>query len=459
MRLADLVFAPWAITPEMYSEVVGIYTRHMRGEKLDLRALEASLGRPLANEQKGYTIHGNGVAVLPIDGVMSKRMNLFSQISGGTSTQVLGNQLRAAAADPAVKSLILHVDSPGGAVDGTQELAAIVREVRDRKPVVALADGMMASAGYWVGSAAEKVYITSDTTQVGSIGVVATHRDYSGAEAAQGIKTTEITAGKYKRIASSFEPLTAEGRQSIQDSVDHVYSVFVEDVAQNRGTDVETVLEKMADGRIFQGKQAITAGLVDGVSSLDKLIAELSAEAPDKSRRAAVSAGTPQPKNKENIVTKEEIAAQFPEIAEAFRAEGRASVDVSTAKAEGAAAERDRIKDVFAQAMPGHEALVEGMAFDGKSTGGDVAKAIVAAEKQTRGARVESMRNEAPKTVPAAPVNTGANGGQNLSVEERAKHAWDNDPSLRADFDDFADYLAFEKGQAKGSVNLFKKGA
>lgn len=463
MRLADLVFAPWAITPDMYSEIVGIYSRHVRGEKIDIRALEASIGRPLNNAPKGYTIHGNGVAVLPIEGVMSKRMNLFSEISGGTSTQKIGNDIRAAAKDPNVKSIILHIDSPGGAVDGTQELAALVREVREQKPVVALADGLMASAGYWVGSAAEKIYITSDTTQVGSIGVVATHRDYSAAEAQQGIKTTEITAGKYKRIASSYSPLTEEGKQSIQESVDHVYSVFVDDVAKNRGTTADVVLEKMADGRIFQGKQAIKAGLVDGVSSLDQLIADLSSDETASGHRAAVSAGTPNKTKEENnaMITKEKVSAEYPEIAEAFRAEGRASVDVSAAKTEAATAERDRIKGVFAQAMPGHEAIVEGMAFDGKSTGGDVAMAIVAAEKKTRATIHTNMRTEAPAAVNAAASSTG-NGSaetsnQNLSVEDRAKKAWDNDSSIRAEFDEFKDYLAYEKGRANGNVRV--KGA
>jgi len=146
-----------------------------------------------------------------------------------------------------------------------------------KKPIVALADGFAASAAYWIGSAADKMYITSDTTAVGSIGVVATHFDYSKAEAQRGITVTEIAAGKYKRIASEHAPLSEEGRTSIQDQVDHVYGVFVDAVARNRGVSSQTVLDKMAEGKLFLGKQAISAGLVDGMSSLEKLVAQLGA--------------------------------------------------------------------------------------------------------------------------------------------------------------------------------------
>ena len=84
------------------------------------------------------------------------------------------------------------------------------------------------------------------------------------------MKTTEIFAGKYKRIASSHHPFTEAGQQYIQDMVDYLYSVFVGEVANQRGTDTETVFKNMADGRVFIGQQAVSAGLVDGVATLDR---------------------------------------------------------------------------------------------------------------------------------------------------------------------------------------------
>jgi ClpP class serine protease len=203
MSIADVLNAPWAITPEKHIEMRDIYLAHLRGEKADLAAIEAALGKPLDNKRDGYKVQG-GVAIIPVEGVISKKMNLFSRISGGTSSQALQKDLGDVAADPMVHSIVLLIDSPGGEVDGTQQAADMVRAIRDggKKPIVAVADGLMASAGYWIGSAASKVYITGDTTAVGSIGIVATHTDYSKAEEQRGIKVTEITAGKYKRIAA-----------------------------------------------------------------------------------------------------------------------------------------------------------------------------------------------------------------------------------------------------------------
>lgn len=273
-NIASMLAAPWAIEPNRLIEIQAIYATHVRGGSQDIAAIEKRLGRALDNQPQSYTVD-NGVAVLPLDGVISKRMNLMHQVSGGTSTQLAAKALQAALADPDVHSIILAIDSPGGTVDGTQTLADAVGQARATKPVVALASGMMASAAYWIGSAAQAVFITDATTVVGSIGVVSSHTDVSGAQAAQGIKTTEISAGKYKRIASSYGPLSADGRQTIQDQVDYTYSLFVDAVAKNRAVSTDRVLSRMADGRLFIGQQAIDAGLVDGVSTLDALVTKL----------------------------------------------------------------------------------------------------------------------------------------------------------------------------------------
>ena len=285
MRVIDILTSPWAIVPEKLNEIVSIYDTHLRGDKIDIKALEAKIGQPLQREEQGYETV-DGVAIIPIDGVISKKMNLFTRISGGASTQLVARDLRAALADPDVASIVLHIDSPGGAVDGTADLAGAVFAARGKKPIVALADGLMASAAYWIGSAADKIYITGETTTVGSIGVVATHVDMSRYEEKIGVKTTEVYAGKYKRIASSYKPLSDEGRRSIQDHVDYLYSVFVGAVAKHRGVSEDAVLKDMADGRLFVGQQAVEAGLVDGVATLDSLITTHGAVTAERQKRA-----------------------------------------------------------------------------------------------------------------------------------------------------------------------------
>jgi signal peptide peptidase SppA len=269
MTVLQILNSPWAITPDKLLEIRAIYAARMRGDIPD--SIEARLGRPMKNEREPYTIEGS-TAIIPIEGVLGKKMNLFMDISGGTSMQAIEKDFQAAMADPAVKSIILSIDSPGGQVDGVENLANAIFAARGKKPIVALGDGTLASAAYWIASSADQVYASDNSAKIGSIGVVATHEDYSRAEENAGVKVTEITAGKYKRVASSHEPLTTDGRASIQSMVDTIYSTFVDSVARNRGVDSQRVLDSMADGKIFLGKQAVNAGLVDGVATQASLV-------------------------------------------------------------------------------------------------------------------------------------------------------------------------------------------
>ena len=275
MKILDILTSPWAIVPSKLVEIVEIYNTHLKGEKIDVKIIEAQIGKPLNREEQGYEVN-DGVAVIPIDGVISKRMNMFTKISGGASTQLIERDFKQALDDPMVRAIVLNIDSPGGTVDGTFELANLIYESRGRKPIIAYTDGMMASAAYAIGSAADKIFISGNTVQIGSIGVLVTHYDYSVQDEKRGIKITHITAGKYKAVGVDSKPLSSEDREIIQAEVDYLYSGFVQDVARNRGVSPELVLSDMAEGRVFIGKTAISAGLVDGVSTFDKLIYQYS---------------------------------------------------------------------------------------------------------------------------------------------------------------------------------------
>ena len=451
MKILDILNAPWAIEPSSLLEIQAIYATHLRGEKIDIQAIEARLGRPLVNEQAAYQVI-DGVAVLSINGVMAKRMNMFGQISGGMSTQIATRDLLQAADDPNVHSIIQVWDTPGGTVDGTSAFANAIRKVGQRKTVIALADGKMASAGVWAGSAASKIYIADITTEVGSIGVAAQHIDTSGADAQDGIKRTDIYAGKYKRIASNTGPLSEAGLKSLQDQVDYTYSLFVQAVAANRGVSVDTVLENMADGRMFIGEQAISAGLVDGVSTLGELIDQLNQDRTrgHNSSSAGVAHQSQTTQKGKSMLTAEQVAAEHPAIAAAFIA-------------QGAAAERTRILAVEGQLIPGHEALIASLKADGTSTAGDAAMAVNAAEKQLRITQAAASANDAPKPLAQKPAATGdvdsAGPAADAPIEDRAKAAWDKDAKLRAEFGDkFATYLAYAKAHDAGNVRVLSGG-
>lgn len=453
MHLIDIVTAPWAILPAKLDEIRAIYETHLRGEKIDVESVEARIGRPLDNRRpRDYAIE-EGVAIIPVEGPIAPKANLFTRISGGTSAEILARQVSEAASDPMVRAIMLEIDSPGGSVFGTPEAAAAVRAASDLKPVAAWSAGTIASGAYWIASAAGSIWLSSDVVIVGSIGVVATHVDMSKREAMLGYKTTEVVAGKYKRIASQFAPLTDEGRATMQEQVDTFYGIFVDAVAANRGASIDAVLEHMADGRIFIGQQAIAAGLADGVLSRAQLLAELSDGQHAGRRVARVTAGAaapvqPQPSEKsimqENTapasITVDSIKALHPAVAQALLDEGRAA---------GAAAERERITAIEALSMPGCEQIVADAKGDGKSTAGDVAQRIVAARKKAdadaaaaaqsqqqananaAAQRLQQIQSDGPR-VGAGPIGDDA-GGQ---------------PSAKSDIDKAreAKALAAEKG-------------
>lgn len=254
---------PWAIQPDKLVEMQALLYSHRADSRI----------APPSPVSGGHAMQVSGkVAVIRISGILCKRPGLIAQFFGATSTAAISESFRMAINAPDIAAVVLVIDSPGGTVDGTQAIAAEILAARGRKPIVAVADGCMCSAAYWIGASADRVYASSSVAQIGSIGVVAAHVDISGRESQVGVKTTEISAGKYKRIASNYAPLSAEGRESIQSTVDYLYSLFVGHVARARNTSEDRVLSAMADGRVFIGQQAAQAGLIDGIMSIDECI-------------------------------------------------------------------------------------------------------------------------------------------------------------------------------------------
>jgi len=412
MSILDTLYAPWAILPDRLLEIQAIYAAHLRGEGIDIEALEAKIGRKLDNAPQGYEVR-DGAALIPLRGVIAPKMNLMSQMSGGSSSELFVRDVAAALNDPAVKSLVLMVDSPGGAVAGTPAAAATVMAARDVKPIATLAEGTMASAAYWVGSAADRVYASSAVDQVGSIGVVATHTDVSGQQQALGLKTTEIVAGRFKRIASQYGPLSDAGQQTMQSQVDYLYSLFVGDVALQRGVTPDKVVADMADGRVFIGQQAVDAGLLDGIATLERVIAETNDRAVI---RIPVNSSLPNaisPMSFDVLAT--QWAAENPEAAQVLRD-------------EGAQGERERIAAVRSMAMPGHEALIDKLAADGVTTGPEAAVQVLAAARNQLSTIAQARQSDAiapvaavvaPDVEPTSP-KLGPVGGLDASTDAAA---------------------------------------
>lgn len=485
MKLLDVLTSPWAIVPEKLLEIQNIYATHLRGDKIDTKAIEAQLGKPLDNERKAYE-NRNGVGIVRVEGVLARRANMFMRISGGTSTEQMRAQFREAITDQDAASILLVIDSPGGTVDGTQEFAEEIYRARGKKPIKAVALGTIASAAYWIGAAADELYLASDTTMAGSIGVVSTHVDVSRAEDRMGVKTTEITAGKYKRIASQYAPLTQEGRASMQDMVDEIYTAFVGDVAAFRKRSVDHVLENMADGRIFLGKKALEAGLADGFAMEQDVLSALQrGRMGGFGRRSIGSSGRQQEgarMSKEEIVkslTAEELKTLNPSLAEELVNDGRAqglagaieqagtvvreeayaagfTKGIEEGRTAGAEAERARIKDVEAQALPGHTELIEQLKWDGQTTGEQAAVKILQAEKETRNIHLNKLKTDtlAPLGQPAVPASPSTGDPNQTTGDAKDK---ERDKLIKSHMAEHkTDYRAAAFAVSKARPDLFK---
>jgi signal peptide peptidase SppA len=201
--------------------------------------------------------------------------------------------------DPGVSAIVLEVDSPGGYSDGILELSDRIYEARGRKPVVAVANHLMASAAYWIGTAADEV-VASPSSEMGSIGAFAAHEDISKALEQEGIKVSLIAEGKYKIEGNPYEPLGEDARAAIQARVRNVYDAFVEAVARNRGVKVSDVRKGFGEGRVVGARQAVEMGMADRVDTLEGTIERLLGTGEVASKQVASGKGEVASENVES---------------------------------------------------------------------------------------------------------------------------------------------------------------
>lgn len=274
--IAEFYSRGWALRPEVGLAMKQLLEAQASGVKFTddeiEKRIEAVNATTLQARTRSSSSGGDAVAVIPIFGVISHRMNMFSSISGGTSIEGLAAKFRGALQDPRVKAIIFDVDSPGGSVEGVMELASEIYNARKKKPSIAVANAQAASAAYWLASAAGELVVTP-SGQVGSIGVYVAHQDESQALEKDGVKITMISAGKYKTEGNPAEPLGDDARSFLQSKVDDYYGMFVKAVAQNRGATQAAVREGYGQGRMLLAAQAVKENLADRVATMDDVLA------------------------------------------------------------------------------------------------------------------------------------------------------------------------------------------
>jgi signal peptide peptidase SppA len=259
----------WALEESMLALIVDVLAFRAYGGRLTADELD---GRLAGARRTVTTSAPQGVARIPISGVIVPKASAFGDISGGTSVESMRDQLNQAVASPQVGSIILDVDSPGGMVDGIPELAADIRDARKQKPVIAVANTEAMSAAYWLASQADR-FFASPSARVGSIGVLSTHEDRSVKAEHDGIKTTIIHAGKFKAEGSPFAPLSEGAKAHLQALVDSMYAMFLKDVSLGRGVKASAVEDNFGQGRFFDAQGALDRGMIDGIATIDEVIA------------------------------------------------------------------------------------------------------------------------------------------------------------------------------------------
>ena len=330
---------PWAITETALHTILEVAARENEAPE----AVAAKLGRQLQNSYNAT--ERDGVAIIPVTGPLFRYANIFTAISGASSYELIARDFMSALENPQISSIILDIDSPGGEVNGVSELASMIFDARRTKPIIAYASGDAASGAYWIASAADEI-VVSETSALGSIGVVGIYRGKSAKESAE---TVEIVSSQspHKRL----DPMSDDGRAKLQTRIDAMADVFVSTIARNRSVTPDHVLEHYGGGDVMIGANAVNAGLADRIGSLERLITELSSPKTQSPPPEGFFSST-QPKKEKKPMNLEQLKTDHPDL-------------VASLHAEGSAKEKQRLKDILScEAAEGREKLAQEIALN-----------------------------------------------------------------------------------------------
>jgi protease-4 len=216
------------------------------------------LGVLVVAEQGEWTLGGRRVALVEVEGLILDADRVV-------------RELEEHGDDPAIRAVVVRVDSPGGVVGPSQEIHDAVARVRARgKPVVVSMGAVAASGGYYLAVAADHI-VANPGTLTGSIGVLMQLAEIEGLLRRVGVHFEIVKAGRHKDVGTFARPMTAEERAILQGLLDDMYDQFVTAVAEGRRLDRATVLG-LADGRAYSGRRAKEIGLVDSLGGLEDAV-------------------------------------------------------------------------------------------------------------------------------------------------------------------------------------------
>lgn len=276
MALLQELLEPWAITPDAFQVLLE-----------QSKALMARDATPV-EDTINVTMRGD-VAVMHVKGPLFRYRSWITQYLGTSSYGELRKDFQKCIDGDYCKAILFVVDSPGGEVNGCAELAEAIYAARGKKPMAVYVSGTGASAAYFLTSAVGTIYCAK-TALLGSIGVITTLTDYSKAMTDAGVKEYQLVSTQSPKKAQ--DPADAAYRGRVQQRIDDLASVFVQSVGTYRGVSTATVLKQYGQGDALVGQSAVDAGLADGISDVESVIASLQSKV-SQSKQTAIM--FPQP--------------------------------------------------------------------------------------------------------------------------------------------------------------------
>jgi ClpP class serine protease len=297
---------PWAITEGALMDIVNIAARSNLDVERALAIQEAKAaermdhflagtGSERLKGTRNVLVTSDGTAVVPVFDSLFRRGGMFSSMSGAMSMEMIESDFRVARASKNVRNFFMDVDSPGGSVSYTEELARTIRQIalENDKFVQTFSSGMMCSAAEWIGSAGNDMAITPNG-MAGSCGVISTYISLKEMDKARGIKRIQIVSSNAPKKA--LDPDTKEGYAGIKQMVDAFGDNFARELAANRGLTQEHV--ESWQGGVLIGHAAVEAKMVDRIAYRDQVMSELANDT--KPKQYAI----PGPKAKEPVEEK-----------------------------------------------------------------------------------------------------------------------------------------------------------
>ncbi|OCG08865.1 serine peptidase [Gilliamella sp. wkB178] len=278
-HLANQVFGvPHYATPQTLDAVKAVVIpRLLSGSlsesEIDLGKINLSTN---VNGSTKITTNVNPVKVISVHGLLTtRRGSINAACTELVSYESLRNVISQALNDDSIKEIVLDINSGGGAATGCKELADFIYQSREIKPITAIVNFYAFSAAYFIASACSNVII-SETSGVGSIGVIIEHMETSKLEESVGLKFTTLYRGDFKNAGSSHEPLSDPALEFLNGQLDWTYKLFTESVAKYRGIDVQKVIDTQA--KCYFGNDAINTGLADQIQNPQDAINTIAAK-------------------------------------------------------------------------------------------------------------------------------------------------------------------------------------